>query len=418
MRNHQLVSAVNRAIQSRRAVRASRLLLAGAFVVSANAAHATVAEDAVFQTEVISTNSTEIVIAHAEAPTPPNAPTPPSPPVRIQKFESFGGPSGQDIDVIVSSAISQAFTSLDGKAMLGSKTVKNAPYSAEIINERVQTLPDGNQIVKRTSQMAYRDSAGRTRTEVRDENGELRTITIFDAVEGSRLVLNPKTKSATKINIDRDLAKHIEAVREKAKAAMKDGKATIIERGGPGEEIIIHRSEGGSPHGGQEVREEVNVKVIRGEGAAVSDARVKSATTAITLNGPGGQMSLQSLGGELGDKLAPLGNLFQDRKWATKATTKELGTRDFDGVRAEGKLRSYVIPAGEIGNRNAITVSTETWTSPDLQMTVYSKHSDPRVGDTIYRLANVKRSEPTLALFAAPDGYTVKEAPSISFKAK
>jgi hypothetical protein len=51
-------------------------------------------------------------------------------------------------------------------------------------------------------------------------------------------------------------------------------------------------------------------------------------------------------------------------------------------------------------------------------MTVYSKHSDPRVGDTIYRLANVKRSEPSLGLFTAPDGYTVKETPSISFRTK
>ncbi|MBC7623918.1 MAG: hypothetical protein H7232_11070, partial [Aeromicrobium sp.] len=82
------------------------------------------------------------------------------------------------------------------------------------------------------------------------------------------------------------------------------------------------------------------------------------------------------------------------------------------------KLRSYTIPAGEIGNKNSISVTTETWTSPDLQLTVYSKHSDPRVGDTIYRLTNLKRAEPSLALFSAPDGYTIKEAPSISFKAK
>jgi hypothetical protein len=120
----------------------------------------------------------------------------------------------------------------------------------------------------------------------------------------------------------------------------------------------------------------------------------------------------------LGGRLAPLGNLFQDRAWSSKATTKELGTKDIEGVRAEGKLRSYTIPAGEVGNKNPITVSTETWTSPDLQLTVYSKHSDPRVGDTIYRLTNLKRAEPSLSLFTAPDGYTIKETPSISFKAK
>ena len=115
---------------------------------------------------------------------------------------------------------------------------------------------------------------------------------------------------------------------------------------------------------------------------------------------------------------ALLGNLFPDRAWSAKATTKELGTRDFDGVRAEGKLRSYTIPAGEVGNKNSITVTTETWNSPELQITVYSKHSDPRAGDTIYRLAGLKRSEPSLSLFTTPDGYSVKEAPTMSFKTK
>lgn len=116
--------------------------------------------------------------------------------------------------------------------------------------------------------------------------------------------------------------------------------------------------------------------------------------------------------------LAPLGPLFSsanDRKWAATATTRELGTRDFDGVRADGKLRSYTIPANEIGNRNPITVSTETWTSPDLQITVYSIHSDPRSGDVIYRLNNVKRTEQAMSLFTIPDGYKVTDTPSVSF---
>ena len=92
-----------------------------------------------------------------------------------------------------------------------------------------------------------------------------------------------------------------------------------------------------------------------------------------------------------------------------KATTKDLGTRDFNGVKAEGKLRSYEIPAGEIGNRNPIVVSDETWYSPELQITVYTKHSDPRSGDTVFRLENLKRDEPAASLFAVPSDYTVKE---------
>lgn len=122
-----------------------------------------------------------------------------------------------------------------------------------------------------------------------------------------------------------------------------------------------------------------------------------------------------------GGELAPLGPLFSsvnDRKWSASATTRELGTRDFDGIRAEGKLRSYTIPANEIGNRNPITVSTETWTSPDLQITVYSKHSDPRTGDVIYRLGNVKRTEQAISLFTIPDGYKITDTPNVSISTK
>jgi len=78
-------------------------------------------------------------------------------------------------------------------------------------------------------------------------------------------------------------------------------------------------------------------------------------------------------------------------------------------VKAEGSERSYEIPAGEIGNRNAIVVTDETWFSPELQITLLTRHSDPRSGDNIYRLTNIKRSEPDAALFTVPSDYTVKD---------
>ena len=77
---------------------------------------------------------------------------------------------------------------------------------------------------------------------------------------------------------------------------------------------------------------------------------------------------------------------------------------------------SYTIPAGDVGNKNPIVVSTESWYSPELQVTVYSKHSDPRSGDSIYRLANIKRGEPAATLFMVPDGYAVKDMPSINVR--
>jgi hypothetical protein len=213
------------------------------------------------------------------------------------------------------------------------------------------------------------------------------------------------------MSYDRDFQKRIDELREKARLAVKDGKSTLIEKR-PGEEIMITHVEGTNP------REEVKVSVHRMAGdsqiEAWEDSRggVNFKTTPGPSQGPNilsGPIGLGLTGADFGAGAGPLSIAFQDRKWAAKATTKALGTRDFDGVRAEGKLRSYTIPAGEIGNKNPLVVSTETWTSPDLQITVYSKHSDPRAGETIYRLANVKRTEQPMSLFTVPDGYRVKD---------
>ena len=152
---------------------------------------------------------------------------------------SFNLPDLPDVNVIVSHAMSDAFSG--ALTMPMAKSIKNAPYSAEVISEKVQTLPDGNQINRKTSTMAYRDSAGRTRQETRDAGGEIRSVHINDTVEGTRYVLSPSKKSASKIGVDKDLQKRIEEIREKAKAMARDGKVHIIERGNPGEEIIIKR---------------------------------------------------------------------------------------------------------------------------------------------------------------------------------
>ena len=43
-----------------------------------------------------------------------------------------------------------------------------------------------------------------------------------------------------------------------------------------------------------------------------------------------------------------------------------------NGIRGGGKRRSYTIPAGEISNKNPVTVATDTWISQELQVTVKS----------------------------------------------
>jgi hypothetical protein len=37
-----------------------------------------------------------------------------------------------------------------------------------------------------------------------------------------------------------------------------------------------------------------------------------------------------------------------------------------------------------------------------------TKHTDPRVGDTTYRLVHISRTEPEKSLFELPAGYTIR----------
>jgi len=90
-------------------------------------------------------------------------------------------------------------------------------------------------------------------------------------------------------------------------------------------------------------------------------------------------------------------------------TKESLGTQTINGISAQGTRYTRVIAAGSIGNDKTITVTREVWYSPDLQMVVQSKHSDPRFGDTTYSLTNIQRTEPAANLFTVPSDYTVKE---------
>jgi hypothetical protein len=92
------------------------------------------------------------------------------------------------------------------------------------------------------------------------------------------------------------------------------------------------------------------------------------------------------------------------------AKTEDLGTQVIQGMSAQGKRVTRAIPAGEEGNEKEIDIVTETWYSPDLQMVVQSKTSDPRFGDTVYQVSGLNRVEPDPALFTVPAGYSITES--------
>jgi hypothetical protein len=105
---------------------------------------------------------------------------------------------------------------------------------------------------------------------------------------------------------------------------------------------------------------------------------------------------------------------------AKSANTKEeqLGTMPFDGVPAQGTRTTTTIPAGDIGNERDIQIIDERWYSPDLQITVMTRHSDPRSGETVYKLNNILRNDQIQSLFEVPSNYTVQEPPAFGFGLK
>ena len=79
-----------------------------------------------------------------------------------------------------------------------------------------------------------------------------------------------------------------------------------------------------------------------------------------------------------------------------------------EGVEAEGTRTTTTIPAGQIGNDLPINIVSEQWYSPELQLLVMTKHSDPRTGETTYRLTNISRAELDHSLFEVPADYTLR----------
>ena len=94
-----------------------------------------------------------------------------------------------------------------------------------------------------------------------------------------------------------------------------------------------------------------------------------------------------------------------------KGTTEDLGTQTMEGVQVTGVRTTRTIPAGEIGNDRPISIVTEAWTSPDLKTIIYSKRSDPRMGEQTFQLTNLVRQEPDASLFTVPPDFKVVEGP-------
>jgi hypothetical protein len=89
--------------------------------------------------------------------------------------------------------------------------------------------------------------------------------------------------------------------------------------------------------------------------------------------------------------------------------SEKLDPQTIEGIVVEGRRTTVTYPVGSVGNDREFVTINEVWTSPELNVMVLSKNSDPRNGDHTQKLINISRDEPDASLFQPPAGYEVAE---------
>jgi hypothetical protein len=229
--------------------------------------------------------------------------------------------------------------------------VPNAPFSADAVTTVTQTLGDGTKIEQRTTAKWYRDSTGRVRRE--------QTVIGLDR-------LSPQGQPQTTITFDAVPGDPTPYVLNPATRTARRTPRGVQWFNGSLDSLLNYGLAINTGNGTTTGRLYYPSGFGRGQGAAVP-----------------------------GD---------------VRPVEEQLGTRQVEGVKATGTRWTTTIPAGRIGNDRPIQIVEEQWESPELNMVLSSRFSDPRTGVVEYRLANINRSEPRADLFTVPADYTVIEA--------
>lgn len=245
--------------------------------------------------------------------------------------------------------------------------VKGAPYSAEQITENTQILGDGTRIHNENAVKVYRDSDGR----VRRETPEM--ISIFDPVAGVGYTLNPATFTGSKMQVSVSVKGGPNSVSYSATASSADGKMLQVYSGTTTATVT------GSSNGS-------------GAGAGTGASRALAIPDASS-----------------GFFYSTAGPNIAFSKALTLGKAESLGSQSMEGVNVQGERRTHSIEAGEIGNDRPIQTIDEHWYSPDLQLDVMTRHSDPRSGEQLTRMVDIRRGEPDASLFQVPASYTISE---------
>ncbi len=280
--------------------------------------------------------------------------------------------------------------------MFESKPVKSAPYSAESVSETVQTLADGNRIVRSSRAKVYRDSEGRTRRESDGRGvpaGPL-FLQFFgpDSVAWSGATVGMSGRAAGRMA--GGVTGGMVAGAGEVGPPTKFHARIMINDPVSGVNYVLDPE----THTAQKLYVAMQDPAVA---AAVAKARQDLAATgkgSATINESGKTIviNMQDSPGE-GSSLNP--------------TTESLGTRTIEGVECEGTRTTFTIPAGQIGNDLPIVITNERWYSPKLQIVVLSERHDPRIGDTTFKLVGIDQSEPPASLFQVPPDYSIVDIP-------
>jgi hypothetical protein len=228
--------------------------------------------------------------------------------------------------------------------------------------------------------MTYRDSKGRMRDEFFDSKNQMNSVMIVDELSNAHYILNPIGKTGIKLSLqvkldfsslEKNKSDDVEIITIGDDKKIAEKRVIVLQSTLAKNGTKESTEKNGSPKKTEQI-------IIRTK---------KDNEFASNLN-------IQLSGND---------------KWRSKATAKNLGTKEIEGVKAEGRLLTYEIPVGEVGNVKAITITEETWTSPELKITLYSKMHDPRGGETIYQVRNLKRQDVPESMFVAPSDYKISE---------
>ncbi|MBA3252645.1 MAG: hypothetical protein H0T67_00075 [Burkholderiaceae bacterium] len=337
---------------------------------------------------------TASVVTHAQTPVPPVPPLPPIAP--LPPAFPFG--AGDDVMMFVSSE-------------LGSRSViKGAPYAATAINETRQVLNDGNRIERISSSRLYRDSQGRTRQE--QAGG---AVFINDVVAGKGYVLNPRRQSARELRIPLRLQTPPVPPVPSVPAVPPVGAASAPQSPKPHSQMSPEEARSWGDDMRRWARE--FTERMRGEREERRGERNVVISRSITNSDAAQGLDMRTDHVEV-IRMEDGGAAFPSMPSTAMlpppgpGTATPLGSREFDGVRAEGRKTTWTIPAGRIGNKLPIEIVSERWHAPDLNVVVFTRHADPRTGERTYRLENIKREEPSAELFKVPGEYALKAAPA------